>query len=404
MSSTESEHNENQDSGRAIFPPAPPEPGPEDLNALAVAVATSQARAQQRELEFARLMHELTPRVFVTPALVGLNVVLWVVMVVSGVDFLSPTSASLIAWGADFGPRTMHGEWWRIFSSTFLHVGIIHLAFNMWVLWSIGPLAERVLGNLGFLFVYVISGVLASLTSLAWNPLVVSVGASGAIFGVAGALIGFICLQREAIPLKTLGSMRNNMLMFVGCNLLFGSQIKGINLAAHVGGLVAGLVCGLVLSQSLTRATSRKRLVRNSLLAFLGLAATAGAIVALPAAPVNLEQELNAFALLEKQVNEKINRANQEIQQGKLTEDEFAQTIENEVLPEWRKTLHHFQSLELSQPKQQTFVKRLTEYMQLRALAWELTVEGLRQQNMDLIQQANEKQMAADALAKQIGE
>ena len=90
----------------------------------------------------------------------------------------------------------------------FLHFGIIHLAFNMWVLWQLGDLVERLVGNIGFLVLYIISGVGGSLASLLWNPMVISAGASGAVFGVGGALMGFILLRRDTIPAEVLKHLR----------------------------------------------------------------------------------------------------------------------------------------------------------------------------------------------------
>ena len=99
--------------------------------------------------------------------------------------------ATVLEWGANFGPKTMDGQWWRLFTSMFLHFGIIHIGFNMWVLWNVGRLVERLVGNFGFALLYVVSGLLGSVASLAWNPTTISAGASGAVFGVVGALIGF---------------------------------------------------------------------------------------------------------------------------------------------------------------------------------------------------------------------
>src|SRR6202011_2677222 len=110
----------------------------------------------------------------------------FVAMVATGVHWLSPTTADLIKWGADYGPRTTAGEWWRLGSSMFLHLGIIHIAFNMVVLWDIGRFTERLLGNAGFLIVYVLSGLFGSLASVLINPHIPSAGASGAVFGLYG--------------------------------------------------------------------------------------------------------------------------------------------------------------------------------------------------------------------------
>jgi rhomboid protease GluP len=115
---------------------------------------------------------------------------------------------SLIAWGANYGPDTItNGQWWRLLTSMFLHIGIVHLAFNMIVLLQIGPFVERLVGNVGFLIVYFVSGFAGNVTSLVWNPYTVSAGASGAIFGLYGLLLGFLLMsRRDSIPTDVLAA------------------------------------------------------------------------------------------------------------------------------------------------------------------------------------------------------
>src|SRR5438128_90202 len=125
----------------------------------------------------------------VTPILVGLIVVIYVAMVANGVSFSDPTTDALLAWGADFGPLALRGQSWRLLTSMFLHAGFLHLAFNAWALWVLGRLTERLLGSVAFTLLYLLSGIGGNLLSLLINPLQVSVGASGAIFGAAGALV-----------------------------------------------------------------------------------------------------------------------------------------------------------------------------------------------------------------------
>jgi membrane associated rhomboid family serine protease len=112
---------------------------------------------------FHRMLAELSPRAFVTPTLIGCNIAVFVIMVASGVNPLQPTIEDLITWGADFGPKTLNGQWWRLLTSTFLHIGLIHLLCNMWAFLVVGRLVERLVGSVGFLGLYRISGL-----SVAW--------------------------------------------------------------------------------------------------------------------------------------------------------------------------------------------------------------------------------------------
>ena len=110
-----------------------------------------------------------TPRAYVTPALVGVNVAVFVLMALSGVGLLSPRPLDLIRWGANFGPLTTHGEWWRLLTATFVHIGALHLLCNMWALWDVGVLMERLVGPAGLLVLYLLAGLAGSVASLSWH-------------------------------------------------------------------------------------------------------------------------------------------------------------------------------------------------------------------------------------------
>ena len=188
------------------------------------------------------------PRVIVTPALVAINVIVYIVMVARGVDAFAPTSQSLVAWGAGFTPLTAGGEWWRLLTSTFIHIGFMHLLMNMYVLLDGGYRVERVFGNVGFLVLYLASGLLASVTSHFFHPNVVCAGASGAIFGVYGALLAFGLRCPGAIT-----GIKKGVMTFIAYNLVYGFAQQGIDMAAHLGGLATGFLCGLVMALPLTR-------------------------------------------------------------------------------------------------------------------------------------------------------
>src|SRR5438034_1313685 len=131
--------------------------------------------------EFRRALFTRTPRAWVTPTMIVLNVAVFVAMVANGVSALAPTSASLIRWGADFGPRTTGGQSWRLLTNTFVHIGLPHIAMNMIALWQSGRMVERLLGNLGFAVTYLLAGLCGSIVSTLSHPFTVSAGASGAI-------------------------------------------------------------------------------------------------------------------------------------------------------------------------------------------------------------------------------
>jgi len=199
-------------------------------------------------------------------------------MVVTGVGFVSPTAHQVLPWGADFGELTLSGQWWRLFSSMFLHFGVMHLAFNMWCLWSLGVLAERLVGRGSFLLLYLLSGVGGGLLSLLWHPMLVSAGASGAIFGVAGGLATLFYFQKLALPAMALRRTQTSILVFIVYNLGYGVMKAGIDNAAHLGGLLAGLVLGAALRPA-GEGGAQRVLRLPGVLGSVGLLVAAGLLV-----------------------------------------------------------------------------------------------------------------------------
>jgi rhomboid protease GluP len=212
------------------------------------------------EAAFHSLLTEATPRVFITPIVIAINLVVFVAMVATGISPFAPQIDQLLKWGADYGPQTLDSEWWRLLSSVFVHIGVLHLLLNMWCLWSLGRLAERMFGNWTFLSIYLLSGLGGNLASLCWNPSIVSAGASGAVFGVAGALVAFWHLGKVALPRSLIKRDFIGILTFVGYNLAFGFAKDGVDNAAHLGGLLVGLALGALLHRPLPATTAPPRL------------------------------------------------------------------------------------------------------------------------------------------------
>ena len=124
-----------------------------------------------------------------TQILFGANIAVFLAMALASGTVLDFTGLNLGPWGANYGPLTLSGQWWRLVTYMFVHGGLIHIAFNMWCLWDLGAMCESLYGRWTFAAMYLITGVGGGLARLAWDPMVPSVGASGAIFGLAGALI-----------------------------------------------------------------------------------------------------------------------------------------------------------------------------------------------------------------------
>jgi rhomboid protease GluP len=208
-----------------------------------------------------------------TQVIVGINVLVFLGMVLSGVSPMSPTLEQLKAWGANYSPLSLGSQPWRILASNYVHIGIIHIFFNMWCLWNLGRLAERIFDRWTYLLVYTASGIAGSLASLWWHPQGVGAGASGAIFGLAGGLIAVLYLGKLPIAKEALKPTLKSLLSFAAYNLFFG-LVPGIDNSAHLGGLAAGLALGAVLAASITqppdiRASRRNYVLMGTLLLLL---------------------------------------------------------------------------------------------------------------------------------------
>jgi len=210
-----------------------------------------------------------------TQVIVGINVLAFLAMVLSGVSPLSPTPLQLVTWGANFAPLSLGTQPWRMLASNYVHIGIIHIFFNMWCLWNLGMLAERIFDRWSYLLVYTASGIAGSLASLWWHPGGIGAGASGAIFGLAGGLIAVLYLGKLPIAKAALKPTLKSLIMFAAYNLFFGLA-PGIDNSAHLGGLAAGLGLGAVLAKSFSEPPETRTRWRNYLVVATTLLLLAG--------------------------------------------------------------------------------------------------------------------------------
>jgi rhomboid protease GluP len=209
--------------------------GAVELNSQAAAKPTDRALAQS------------AGRPVVTLALIGINALVYLAMGLSGASWTDPSVRHAILWGADFGPLSLNSEPWRLITSMFVHFGIIHIAFNMWCLFDLGRSLEFIMGRKAFAITYVASGLAASLTSLAWRPWGVGAGASGAIFGVAGAFAAYLFFRKVAFNPGAIKQTKISLAAFIFYNLVNGAASFGIDNSAHIGGLVAGFILGCLI-------------------------------------------------------------------------------------------------------------------------------------------------------------
>lgn len=229
-------------------------------NGIADTGSKEQAQAVS---EFDANLEYNGPRPWAVYVLIGMNILIFIAMTASGINVLLPDSNALLQWGGNFPPLTTHGQWWRLVTSMFLHAGILHIGFNMYILWLSGQRMERILGHASFVITYLLSGLLGSVASTFFHPANVAVGASGAIFGVYGALLGFLVRDRDSIPKAVFTGMGKSTLIFLAYNILFALRVNNIDLSAHFGGLMGGFICGLILAKPFGTQDERKRLLLN---------------------------------------------------------------------------------------------------------------------------------------------
>ena len=188
-----------------------------------------------------------------TYALVAINCAVFLWMLLHHVSPSSPTSDQLVHFGANKTSLVQAGQWYRLLSATFVHIGLIHLATNMWCLWNLGLLGEPLLGAYGLAATYVLTGIAGNLLSMFVNIVLgddsVGAGASGAVFGIAGILIVLLSNRRLPIPWPELQRLRRSVIQFAVLNLVIGgatifTNIIRIDNSAHVGGFLSGLALG----------------------------------------------------------------------------------------------------------------------------------------------------------------
>src|SRR6266576_629136 len=213
------------------------------------AAAVARAQAQVPVVSRRSLVLERMP---VTSAIIAVNMLVFVAMGLSGVSPVDPRIPDLVKWGANTGAQTLFAQPWRTLTSNYVHIGIVHIVLNMWCLWNLGALAERIFDRWTYFLTYTFCGLAGSLASVSLHPTRLGAGASGAIFGLAGALISALYLGKLPVPPRALKSILKSLVTFAAYNLFFGAVVPVIDNTAHIGGLVTGLALGAALAPRLT--------------------------------------------------------------------------------------------------------------------------------------------------------
>ena len=332
----------------------------------------------------------------VTPAVVGLNMAIFVLMAFGTGAISAPDT--LISWGASFGPRTTNGEWWRLVTMLFVHTNVLHLAADVVGLLAIGLVLERIVGPVAFAAVYVTAGVCSSALTLAASPMAVSAGASGAIFGVCGlALVAFIRGVRHTaprVPLTVVKGIASGAAVFVVYSLATSAIGSGPELLS----LLVGCLCGVLVRQ---RANDRPAPAMRS----AALVATAVVLALVAVRPLHgmtdLRPELQRLAEGEQHMAAVYREAADRFTRGRLSARALATLIERDIIPELHATRARVASLTGIPPEQRPLLTAAETYLRLRDESWRTRVKALNEGSMSTLRQADLSESASlDALER----
>ena len=207
---------------------------------------TEEERRLQAESEKeSSFIHFFIPRkgFIATPVLIDINILVFILMAATGAGILEPSTLALLNWGADFGPLTLTGDWWRAVTCNFVHIGAFHLLMNMYAFIYIGIWLEHLIGTRRMFVSYLLTGLCSAVFSLYMHAETISTGASGSIFGLYGIFLAFLLFHR--IERSQRKALLTSILIFVGYNLIYGIR-AGVDNAAHIGGLLSGFLLGFI--------------------------------------------------------------------------------------------------------------------------------------------------------------
>ncbi|MGD2117390.1 MAG: rhomboid family intramembrane serine protease [Chromatiales bacterium] len=346
------------------------------------------AEAEQAIQDAARFQQFLQTgrKPFVTYGIIATCVLAYIATALAGNSWVDIRINSLIQYGGNYAPATATGEWWRLLTAVFLHGGLIHIGVNMAVLWDSGRILEKLIGHGRYLLLYLTAGVAGSLASINWQQDAVSVGASGAIFGVYGALTVGLMTHKGLLPKSITQRLRTNGIIFIVYVLAYGATKPGIDNAAHLGGLLAGCLIGAFMLAPVTRLA----LAYASLIVAVGYSSERAALMAQP------YQDEMAYQTFFQHFKREENRLDNKLPQlAALIEANKKQQalalLENEIIDGWRKLDAGIMQLDRIAPDSQKTRNLLATIIHLKREGMELISQAIRKDDDSLIEAANAK-------------
>ncbi len=369
---------------------------------------TKQAEETDKVMNFSK------SNLYVTYGIIAINVIVFVIMTGSGVSLFAPTGIDIMKWGGNFAPLTLSGDWWRLISCVFVHIGVVHIVFNMYALFMAGIYLEPMLGKARFISAYLCTGVFASLASLWWHKEpITSAGASGAIFGMYGVFLAL--LSTNLIPKQVRKGLLQSIGVFVVYNLVYGIK-SGVDNSAHVGGLLSGLLIGYIYFPGL-RPGGKKSVAIPALIAIVTVGVT---IFYLQENRVTNEIRNKTLSEIEEFKYKDADKYNVQLEKfadaeekalaplrdTSLADEQLAEKLQNISLPEWEKadeSLEKIKAYDIS-GKAKEKAEQLQVYVSLRKEQAALIRQLILQKDETLNTQLNELGTKINRLLEELKE
>jgi rhomboid protease GluP len=328
----------------------------------------------------------------VTPAVAALDVVVFACLIYAGGN---ATPDGLLGWGANFGPRTTNGEWWRLLTAMFVHGSALHLAVNVLALATLGAVLERLVGQAVFAGVFLAVGMLANVMTVRSAPVEVSMGASAGIAALYGLLAATLVWtpkgQSELTPPRArLRKLTAGAMPFVLYNLVSGA----VPLGAEATALALGFACGLVLTKNIYAAWPGPRLVG----ATVGVVVVLAAGLAFPLRGLaDVRPEIARVIETEDRTADTYKSAAALFNRGRMTPDQLSELISRKIVPELGTIDARLKALRNVPSEHRQMVADAEEFLKLRTESWRLRAEGLRKTDRVPTRDSGWEEPASDA-------
>jgi membrane associated rhomboid family serine protease len=345
---------------------------------------------------FRAALRARTEHLFVTPALVTLNAAVFTAMLFGAGAIGDPDT--LLGLGASLGTRTTNGEWWRLLTSVFVHLGLFHLIVNVLVLAQLGAVLERLVGRLPFAAVYLSAGIFTGLANLSSHPVDVTVSASGAIFGLYGLLLASLTWQKfhelrrrsavnpesganeRADPGVIIPPIALKRLGYGAAVFFLCSAVNGLATTAGFTGLAVGFSYGMALA----RRAGSERLAPRWVGAAVAAAMVMAVVSAMPLRNIaDVAPEITRVVATEERTATTFQAAFAAFKKGRISAEALAQLAERKILPELQAVDARLTALRNVPPEDQPLVDSAREYLRLRTKAWRVRADAIRITNTD---------------------